>query len=684
MDPTVKAEHASARKPTQFARVARSLGGLRLHGPSLIVFVVCASVFAGVFVSLAARGHERERAVFNAQAAPIVANLRSAFELPLEILEATATFFEASSDVTRAEFARFVKPALERHPGIRALEWIPIVPADARARYEAAARTDGLTGFEFRERNANGAMVTAERRPEHMPIFYMEPPHPLVLGFDCTSERERFASAENARTRGSAYATERIQLIDDPPSSFSIAVFQPVFDPSRPRIRDGVRGLTCEVFRIRAVAERAIEDGVRRGIQVLLLDPEAPPGKRLLFESVAGLLDSAPPALHLGAPLRYANRNWRIELSAGPSYRGAQGAPTWFVLVAGMSLSALLAVGMSTARIITRLRRQVDAAQQFGQYTLLGKLGQGGVGVVYKARHAMLRRPTAVKLLAEQTHDRRRLARFEREVQLTSELTHPHTIAIYDYGRTPDGVFYYAMEYVDGITLEQLVEADGPLPAARVRHFLMQACDAIAEAHAVGLVHRDVKPANLMICKRGGIPDFLKVMDFGLVKDLGTDPSRDLAMQITESTTMTVVGTPLYLAPEAILRPTEVDLRADLYALGAVAYYLLVGEPVFSGHTVVEVCGHHLHSPVVPPGERTDNAVPPSLERIVMRCLEKSPADRFASAKALLAALAAATDVAAWSEADAAAWWQRRGDALMAALRAEAADASDSGSSQPA
>jgi serine/threonine-protein kinase len=662
-----KTPAASSGGSARLGRTTRWFGGLRAHGPSLLVFLAGCAASAGLFLVLRSRATDRERAAFNAETAPIVANLRSAFELPLEILRATATLFEASTQVTRSEFARFVKPALERHPGIRALEWIPIVPGAEREQYEAAARGDGLVGFQFREFGPDGQMITAAPRREHMPIYYMEPGHPLVLGFDCVSERKRHESAERARARGSAVASERIQLIDDPPSAYSIVVFQPVFDSARPRLPANVRGFTCEVFRVRAIAEHAIETSVRQGIEVALLDVAAPPDKQALFES--GPSPRRPRGLSLAAPLRYADRNWQILLSAGPGYRGHATGPAWYMLIAGLSLSALLAFGLSAGRIIFRLRRQVQAAQQLGQYTLLEKLGEGGVGVVYKARHAMLRRPTAIKLLAEHTQDAHRLARFEREVQLTSELSHPNTIAIYDYGRTPEGTFYYAMEYIDGITLEQLVDRDGPLPASRVVHLLEQACDAIAEAHAVGLIHRDIKPANLMICKRGGISDFVKVMDFGLVKEVGTGEARGTA--ITESNATTVLGTPLYLSPEAISRPSAIDGRADLYALGAVAYYLLVGEPVFTGQTIIEVFGRHLHAAPSPPSARAERPVPPSLDALILRCLAKKPEDRYPSAVDLLAALRAITDLPRWTAAEADTWWRTRGDALVQALKAE-------------
>jgi len=597
------------------------------------------------------------------------------------VVESTAALFEASREVTRAEFARFVKPALERYPGVRALEWIPVVPSRERLRYETAARADGLEGFQFRQRSRRGEMVRADDREEHLPIYFMEPGHPLVLGFDCAAEPQRRASAERARATGKAVASERIQLIDDPPSVTSIAVFQPVLDPGRPRASGSVLGFAVEVFRVHVVAEHAIEDSLRRGIQVVLLDLAAPAEKRVLFESAPDLARQPPAGPRFETTLHYADRLWSIALYAGPgeSGAGALGASGTWALGSGLTASALLAFGLAAGRVIHRLRRRVHAAERLGQYTLLDKLGEGGAGIVYRARHAMLRRPTAIKLLSEATRDPKRLARFEREVQLTSELSHPNTIAIYDYGRTPEGVFYYAMEHIEGITLEQLVTRDGPCPPGRIVRLLEQACGALAEAHAVGLVHRDIKPANLMIGRRGGIPDFLKVMDFGLVKDIGGGAPAGGADPLTQSTATTVLGTPLYLSPEAISRPGEIDGRADLYALGAVAYFLLVGEPPFTGRSLVEVFGHHLHTPAPRPSERLGRQVPASLERIIARCLEKAPETRFATAGALRAALREASDVARWTDADAEQWWTTRGDALVAALRADqAAEASGS------
>jgi serine/threonine-protein kinase len=299
--------------------------------------------------------------------------------------------------------------------------------------------------------------------------------------------------------------------------------------------------------------------------------------------------------------------------------------------------------------VIYGLRQEVRQARQLGQYTLEERLGEGGMGTVYRARHALLRRPTAVKLLRPERTGEQALMRFEREVQLTSQLTHPNTVSIYDYGRTADGIFYYAMEYLDGLDLQRLLEEDGAQPPARVIHLLSQVCRALHEAHGLGLIHRDIKPANIILCEHGGTPDVVKVVDFGLVKSLG--PAAD---DPDLSTADAIVGTPHFLAPEAIRSAHAVDARSDLYALGAVGYYLLAGAHVFEGDSVIEVCGHHLHS--VPAPLPT---VPGALEAVILRCLAKDPAARPASALALLAELQAC-GVPEWREEQARSWWLRR------------------------
>jgi hypothetical protein len=321
-----------------------------------------------------------------------------------------------------------------------------------------------------------------------------------------------------------------------------------------------------------------------------------------------------------------------------------------------MLLLGLCAMGIFVAMLfITRQQRALQqatlAARQLGQYALEEKLGSGGMGTVYKARHAMLRRPTAVKLLDVEKMSEGAVARFEREVQLTSSLTHPNTVAVFDYGRTPDGIFYYAMEYMEGLNLDDLVKRFGPLPDARVVYILKQICGALAEAHAAGLIHRDIKPANIFLTCRGGMHDFVKVLDFGLVKAIsGVD-------QANLTNPNAVTGTPFYLSPEGVSQPDQVDARADVYALAAVGYFLLTGTPVFNGATVMEICMKHVKHDPEPPSVRKGQPVSATLETLLLRCLAKSPTDRPADAAELLQSFEACEIEGRWTAADAAQWW---------------------------
>ncbi len=314
-------------------------------------------------------------------------------------------------------------------------------------------------------------------------------------------------------------------------------------------------------------------------------------------------------------------------------------------------------VTWSASRVIYGLRRQVQKAERLGQYTLEEKLGEGGMGMVFKARHAMLRRPTAVKLLHPDRIGEVALGRFEREVQLTAQLSHPNTVTVYDYGRTPEGVFYYAMELLDGATLEEIVESDGRLPAARVIHVLDHIAGALSEAHGTGLIHRDIKPANIFLCEQGGEQDVAKILDFGLVKDLGVDEDAN----ITQAGI--VAGTPLYMSPES-MRADDVDHRSDLYSLGCVGYYLLSGEPVFEGDSVIDICSKHLNEDPVPPSERISESLAVDLEAVIMSCLAKDPAARPASAWALREMLADCADAKGWDAEHARKWWEEHTEAL--------------------
>ncbi len=307
--------------------------------------------------------------------------------------------------------------------------------------------------------------------------------------------------------------------------------------------------------------------------------------------------------------------------------------------------------------MVARLRRQAQKAeieaQQLGQYTLDEKLGSGAMGVVYKGHHAMLRRPTAIKLLDVDKVNDAAIERFEQEVQATCQLNHPNTIAVYDYGRTPEGVFYYAMEFLDGIDLQSLVERYGPLSEGRVIHILLQTCGSLYEAHSQDLVHRDIKPANIMLNRRGGEPDVVKVLDFGLVK---ASDSKKLAGVTSADALM---GTPLYMSPEAIQSPLSVDARSDIYAVGAVGYFLLTGEPVFDATSIVELCQKHVDELPISPSKRLGKEISTALEATILGCLDKVRGHRPQSARDLAQQLLKCPTAHDWSMEDGELWWSR-------------------------
>jgi serine/threonine-protein kinase len=346
-----------------------------------------------------------------------------------------------------------------------------------------------------------------------------------------------------------------------------------------------------------------------------------------------------------------------ILLHRHPEVRRFGSAQGVLLLMDGTNpLLALVCAGLGIygAHVLNTLRQEVFEARRLNQYHLGERLGSGGMGDVYLAEHRLLKRRCALKLIRpESAGDPKALARFEREVRAAARLSHPNIVEIYDYGLTQDGTFYYVMEYLRGLSLADLVERHGPLPAGRVIYLLRQAAAGLAEAHAAGLIHRDLKPANLFAAHLGTRYDVTKLLDFGLVKEVARGP-------VNLSAPGLVLGTPLYAAPEQAVASAALDHRADLYALGGVAYFLLTGRPPFEGDSALGVLMAHTRDPVVPPSRHRSD-VPGDLEQVVLRCLAKDPSDRYPDAGALGQALADCAAANEWDSARAAAWWQEAG-----------------------
>jgi len=360
---------------------------------------------------------------------------------------------------------------------------------------------------------------------------------------------------------------------------------------------------------------------------------------------IIGSFATAPILLY--AAMRWFHPEASADAVSDPFFGGLE----WLTMFMGISASVAIA-GVKT---IGELRTEALEARSIGRYRLRRRLGEGGMGEVYLAEHQMMKRPCAVKIVRpSKSDDPNMLKRFEREVQATAQLSHHNNIEIYDYGQTGDGVFFYVMEYLPGMNLGELVEQAGPLPPGRVIHFLRQVCEALGEAHDLGLIHRDIKPANIFTAKRGGIYDVAKLLDFGLAKAVHTS---DGSPELTQDGAIT--GSPYFMSPEQVQGETP-DARSDLYSVGALGYFLLAGEPPFTGDKPMKVMIAHATETPRPLSDVVPG-VPHDLEAIIMRCLNKAPADRYQTAQAFIEDLdrcEAATD---WNRNLAGHWWAQHG-----------------------
>lgn len=304
---------------------------------------------------------------------------------------------------------------------------------------------------------------------------------------------------------------------------------------------------------------------------------------------------------------------------------------------------------------ISELHQEAYQARKLGQYQLQRKLGSGGMGEVFLGEHTLLKRLCAIKLIRpEQAGDPKTMARFEREVQSMATLTHPNTVEVYDYGHTADGTFYYVMEYLPGLTLQELVDQHGPLPAGRAIHFLRQICGALKEAHAIGLIHRDVKPSNVIACTRGGVFDVAKLLDFGLVQDVGGFTGGSDKLTVVGA----ILGSPNYLSPEQAGGRYGIDPRTDIYSLGALAYFLVTGQSPFVRDTAMELLAAHMKDEPVPPRQLRPE-IPQDLEDVILTCLRKNADERFPDVESIDLALAACDAADTWDPYRAQDWWRQ-------------------------
>ena len=601
----------------------------------LLPVVAAALAFGGT--ALWERGQRARVAV--RRNANIASSLRTGLATPGELLYAAQAFLdmERREPLTLAEFRAFCAPAIARRPELAGLEWFPLVGDAERAAFERWVRRE-QPGFEIREPTRAGDMVRAVRRQLHAPLTFMEPFVSVVQGLDLAFDPGRMQPLERALTEGRATLSDRFQLVEDPPDVLSVVVYAPVTHARwvAPAEADGERferGVAVALFRVTPLIRTALSGLSLEGLALEVSDPAAPESARVLY----GWGKPEPGERAELSDVPFFDRTYRLAVYDHRQPLGA--APA---LACALALLAS-AGGLGSWELRRKARRLARTARRLGQYQLEARIASGGMGTVYRARHALLRRPTAIKIANEE----RSASSFEAEARITSTLTHPNTIVVYDYGRGSDGSFYCAMEYIEGYDLEQLVERHGPLPAARVIRLLLQAAGSLQEAHERGLVHRDVKPSNIMLTQRGGTNDFVKVLDFGLARSQGGPTT-------SAEPSVTFAGTPGYAAPEVIAGGTATP-ASDVFSLGAVGHYLLAARGPFStpGSST-----ESLTRTLSAPPEPLPLGVPEALGRVVAACLSKAESERPASMATLAERLRSALgSCEPWTRQDADRWW---------------------------
>ncbi len=619
-------------------QLASRLTGLRTRSQAWSVRVLgvgfaVTAVLSGLAYWLA----DRRRADDDAKAlvdvgVPVTASLALSLARSREVVSGIAGFVNATGEgMSGGDFAAYVAPILERYPHVYAIEWAELVEPQARASFRE--RTGGL---ELWEPDGEGRRP-AGRRPIHAPIVYEQPTQDAV-GLDLTFEPGRAEVIRRAMDSDDLVLSPPFRLAEAvSDGAFALAIYRFV------RLSETSKGLAIIVIRVSQLIEDWVEQSVPDDEVAVWLEDIGPEGRFILHGTP---LDEDAQRVWIKS-LPFGDRTWRVGATVPRGYAGGGQLP------AGAAVATLLLGLMGTlvaagAGRIRNLGREVEKALELGQYVVERKLGEGAMGVVFLAHHSLMKRPTALKLMLDQSP--KSVARFEREVQLSCKLSHPNVVALYDFGRTEDGVFYYAMEYLDGIDLSELVREQGPVADGRAVHFLTQLARGLREAHAAGLVHRDVKPGNVVITRSGAQFDLLKILDFGLVKEVEEAEAPDRGR---------IVGTPLYMSPEAITAPDSVGPPADVYAVGCMAFFLLAGRPPFTGRTVGEILDKQKRRPPPLLSDVARFPVDPLLVALVSDCMAKDPGARPVDGE-LVARLEAMTVCQPWTEEHAAKWWSER------------------------
>jgi serine/threonine-protein kinase len=645
---------SGSRAPSRFDSTHALLReGLRSRAVWVVLAVGCIGTLG--WAALGARSaRDAARRDFEDRSRAAAQHVAQSFQAPLEALYGIHALGSAIPDVEQPQFEVFAQQLLPRYPSLAALELFDVVTGDERADFERRVSARVGRSFTIQEPSPEAPfqMTPSPARERHVVLTRLVPYQTELHGLDLTFEPTRRQQIAAATRAGEPLVTGKFRLVEDPEGMYSVAVYDALFRGGPAPALEAERerqlvGFAVALYRLAPLMATALSGTRLEHSDVALVDrdPALSPAAALLF---GALPPETSDRFVFEDEIRFAGRTWALVTSRLPPPLLLSAAPN---LALGGVATLLVAVLVGLSGSLRKSRQRSHALEALGPYTLLREIGGGGMGRVFEAQHRLLRRRTAIKVIAQDEASPEQLRRFDLEAKTTSELRHPNTVVVFDYGRTQGGDFYYAMEYVQGITWDELVVRHGAQPAARVRHLLVQACGALSEAHGLGLVHRDIKPGNLMLGLSGGIFDFVKVLDFGLVR-----VTRGAGSGLSKHGTL--VGTPRYMAPESFAS-SQSGPRADLYALGCVAYYLLSGHEPFKAKTDAAIATLHLTRMPSSLAGRGVGDVTPELERIVMRCLAKNPEERFASASQLQRVLAE-LELGPWTQADAAEFWAAR------------------------
>lgn len=622
----------------------------------LPLIVALAGIAATVTVVrvLDGRARRERRHALERTAAELGFAVTERVRLPAEALQTIDAVIAQAPDLDRASYEAIAASVHRRTQGIYAIEWAPLVQMNERAALEAHVQADGRPGWTIREPGANG-LVPAAERARYVPILYAVPDNPAV-GFDVLSRPEAAAVFELACASGRTLFSPRYRLVEDAQDIASVILYEPVWRNSQVpadalvRCRD-VLGVGVLIFRVRDMLGDAITRHHAAASLDVALDDITDDDVQLLYETRAGATARIGREPHVDVAMPLYGRTWRLRV--GDRHRVPMPVAA-LALGGGLTLLAtLLACG---AAWLLSNRSRLRSMTRLGQYRVERELGRGAMGVVYQAQHLLLKRPAALKILAPDLVDAASQARFEREVRLAAKLQHPSVVQVYDFGVTAEGLFFYAMELLDGITVRDLIATHGPLPPARAADFVQQIAQALREAHGKRIIHRDLAPANLMVTVRGEQYDIVKVLDFGLVKRIRSIPGdEDHRGPLTDAGI--IIGSPGFIAPE-VLRGREADERVDIYAIGAILYTLLAGRVPFSGPTPQATINAQLRaSPVAL--HKLVPELPSALVELVNDCLHPEPQQRLRSMSEVLQRLDA-LGLPPWTQEQARHWWKHQ------------------------